>query len=221
MTSREFADRLSRRAQQAGVSATEPVQQQLEEYFRLLAHWNSKINLTALPLDSPTDEAFDRLLVEPLVAATHIPDSAKIWLDLGSGGGSPAIPLKILRPSSRLTMVEAKARKAAFLREAARLLQLEDTAVEHTRFEEVASRRELRHKADLVTVRAVRADDGLFSAAQALLAPRGRLLLFQSAKSEDANVKGFQPRETVWLLGHSYLVSMEATMFHVEHTGET
>jgi len=218
VTSREFADRLSRRAQQAGVSATAPVQQQFEEYFRLLAHWNSKINLTALPLDSPTDEAFDRLLVEPLVAASHISDSAKIWLDLGSGGGSPAIPLKILHPSSRLTMVESRARKAAFLREAVRVLGLEDVAVEHARFEELASRREVHHSANLVTVRAVRADEGLFTAAQTLLAPRGRLLLFQSAKSDDANIKGFQPRETVRLLEHSYLVSLEVAMFHVEQT---
>ena len=45
----------------------------LEAYFRLLVQWNAKINLTALPLDAPTDETFDRLLVEPLAAAKQIP----------------------------------------------------------------------------------------------------------------------------------------------------
>ena len=92
MTSREFVERLSRRAQHAGESVAAAVQQQFEEYFGLLTHWNAKINLTALPLGSPTDETFDRLLVEPLVAAKYIPDSARLWLDLGTGGGSPAIP---------------------------------------------------------------------------------------------------------------------------------
>ena len=60
----------------------------LESYFRLLTHWNSTINLTALPLNPPTDETFDRLLVEPLCASRQIPDDrSSIWFDLGSGGG--------------------------------------------------------------------------------------------------------------------------------------
>jgi 16S rRNA (guanine527-N7)-methyltransferase len=220
MTSSEFGDRLSERARLVGVPVAEPVQQQFGEYFRLLAHWNSKINLTALPLDPPTDETFDRLLVEPLVAAKHVPDSAKIWLDLGSGGGSPAIPLKILRPSIDLTMVEARARKAAFLREAARTLRLSHTAVENARFEELASRPEFRHKASLVTVRAIKADDDLFAVAHALLARGGRLLMFRSNEPEDTNIEGFQPRQTICLLEkrHSYLLCMEPTMFHVEQT---
>src|SRR5258706_7726364 len=116
MTSREFVERLSRRAQHAGESVAAPAQQQFEEYFRLLAHWNAKINLTALPLDSPTDETYDRLLVEPLSAGRFVPDSPLTWFDLGSGGGSPAIPLKILLTRLKLTMVEAKALKSPFLR---------------------------------------------------------------------------------------------------------
>src|SRR5258706_9187577 len=218
MTSREFAARLSRRAQDAGESVAAPVQQQFEEYFRLLTHWNAKINLTALPLGSPTDETFDRLLVEPLVAAKHIPDSAKLWLDLGTGGGSPAIPLKILRPSIQLTMVESRVRKAAFLREAARLLCLDDSVVENARFEELASRPERRHKANLVTVRAVRTDNELLGVAHSLLKSDGRFLMFRSNEPKNAHARGFRPAETVRLAGaHSYLVSLEPVpMFHVE-----
>ena len=75
----------------------------LEAYFRLLAHWNAKINLTALPLDPPTDETLDRLLVEPLAAARQIRRcAAASGSTSGSGGGSPAIPLKIARPALRL-----------------------------------------------------------------------------------------------------------------------
>ena len=51
-------------------------------------------------------------------------------MDIGSGGGSPAIPLKLATPGSALTMVEVKARKSAFLREAIRQLGLTDTQVE-------------------------------------------------------------------------------------------
>src|SRR5207302_1163702 len=99
----------------------------LEAYFRLLARWNATINLTALPLAEPTNETFDRLFVEPLTAAPFVLDAGQVWFDLGSGGGSPALPLKIARPSLRLTMVESKSRKAAFLREATRQLGLEST----------------------------------------------------------------------------------------------
>ncbi|MBW8866026.1 MAG: class I SAM-dependent methyltransferase, partial [Acidobacteria bacterium] len=106
----------------------------LEQYFSLLARWNPKVNLTALPLNPPGDETFDRLFVEPVVAAAHIEplnfrDAPLKWIDLGSGGGSPAIPLKIVRPSWHLTMVEAKERKAAFLREAIRALRLQEADV--------------------------------------------------------------------------------------------
>src|SRR5204862_8088216 len=65
MTSREFQERLSRRAKKANVSLTAPVIDRLEAYYRLLALWNTKINLTALQLEELTDSAVDRLLLEP------------------------------------------------------------------------------------------------------------------------------------------------------------
>src|SRR3979490_2129499 len=106
MTSREFQERLSRRARKAYVSLTAPVVDRLEAYYRLLTRWNTKVNLTALQLEELTDPAFARLLLEPLAAAGLVADSPLVWFDLGSGGGSPAIPLKIVRPAARLTMVE-------------------------------------------------------------------------------------------------------------------
>src|SRR5258706_16203374 len=113
MTSREFRERLSRRARKASLSLSAQAVDQLEVYYRVLARWNTKVNLTALQLEELTDSAVDRLLVEPLAAARFVLDSPLVWFDLGSGGGSPAIPLKIVRPAARLTMVESKVRKAA------------------------------------------------------------------------------------------------------------
>ena len=73
MTSLEFRDRLARRTRRAKAPISLAMLEPLEAYFRLLAQWNAKINLTSLPLDTPTDEAFDRLLAEPLAAAKQIP----------------------------------------------------------------------------------------------------------------------------------------------------
>jgi 16S rRNA (guanine527-N7)-methyltransferase len=201
MTSREFHERLSRRARKASVSLTAPVVDRLEAYYRLLARWNTKVNLTALQLEELTDEAVDRLLVEPLAAARFVPDSPLVWFDLGSGGGSPAIPLKIARPAAGLTMVESKVRKAAFLREAVRMLGLENASVENARFEDIAARTSATGTAELVTVRAVKTDHVLFRASRALLREDGRLVLFGSSSPKITAPPGFQILEATSLSG--------------------
>lgn len=167
-----------KRAIRAGARIPPASLDRLEEYFRLLARWNARINLTALPLREPTDEAFDRLLIEPLAAAQCIKNSSAAWLDVGSGGGSPAIPLKIAKPNLRLIMVESKVRKAVFLREAIRTLSLPGTAVENARFEDVAKNGALIGSVGLVTARAVKVDAGFFEMAARLLGDQGQLLLF-------------------------------------------
>ncbi|HEX3645196.1 MAG TPA: 16S rRNA (guanine(527)-N(7))-methyltransferase RsmG [Vicinamibacterales bacterium] len=192
--------------------------QPLEAYFELLAHWNARINLTALPLDPPTDEAFDRLLVEPLAAARQIPThTPSVWFDLGSGGGSPAIPLKIARPALKLTMVESKERKGAFLREAVRALGLADAQVETARFEAVAEKVTFANSADVVTVRAVRTDGQLFDSAARMLKNGGQLLMFRPSHSPNPDPTGFKHVSTVQLIDvpQSFL-TVYRRVFHVE-----
>src|SRR5687768_4798862 len=108
--------RLSERAAAAGLTLGGSLRAALLTYYDLLLKWNARINLTAL---TEPDEAIDRLLLEPVAAARYLPGGARL-VDLGSGGGSPAIPLALTLHSPRLVMVESRARKAAFLREAAR-----------------------------------------------------------------------------------------------------
>ena len=220
MTSLEFRDRLARRARRAKAPLTLGMLEPLEAYFRLLTQWNAKINLTALPLDAPTDETFDRLLVEPLAAARQIPThTPAVWFDLGSGGGSPAIPLKIARPALRLMMIESKERKSAFLREAIRALGLAETTVETERFEVASTKPQHTATADVVTVRAVKADSLLFEAAEQMLKEGGRLLLFRPAHSASADPSGFDRVNTVPLIDSppSFL-SIYRRVFHVEQS---
>ncbi|MBE3071831.1 MAG: class I SAM-dependent methyltransferase [Acidobacteria bacterium] len=108
-----------------------------------------------------------------------------MMLDIGSGGGSPAIPLKLASPASRLIMVEAKTRKSAFLREAVRHLQLADTVVETARFEELLTRPDLHEAIDVVTVRAVRVELRVLMGLQAFLRPGGDLFLFRGPSGSD------------------------------------
>ena len=161
--------------------APDSVVEQLETYFELLARWTVKINLTSLPLQPPTGEALDRLLIEPLLAAKHVENTAITWFDLGSGGGSPAIPLKILRPLTSLTMVESRSRKAAFLREAIRTLGLSGATVENTRVEDPLLEAKSAGGIHLVTVRALGLDAIILKSVSRLLTDTGRLLAFASS----------------------------------------
>ena len=212
MTSREFGNRIRRRAKKANVQVAPDVLTKLEAYYRLLVRWNDKINLTALPLRELTDAAVDRLLIEPLASARYLPEGPLTWFDLGSGGGSPALPLKAVRPSAHLTMVESKARKAAFLREAVRALGLMDAEVEAVRFEDlITTRPVVCGTGQLVTVRAVKLDNAFFDVARALLGRGGLLFLFSSFEMGPRVAPGFEPLQTVRLAPSARMGSLPSS----------
>lgn len=186
MNAREFRERLQRRARKAGLSPVAPdLTAQLFVYYQLLATWNQKINLTALNLREAADETFDRLLIEPLVAAKHAPVGPGKMLDVGSGGGSPALPFALAAPNLALLMVESKTRKSVFLREAVRALGLTTASVATARFEELLSRPDLHEAHDLVTLRAVRVETRILLGLQAFIRPGGELFLFRGPISSD------------------------------------
>jgi len=198
MVVREQKERILRRARRAGLGVDEALLESLSAYFALLGFWNSKVNLTAFDLTDAPDEAIDRLLVEPLLAAKHIAGTPHGHththalagphpraLDIGTGGGSPAIPLKLALPGLALRMVESKTRKSAFLREAIRVLNLQQAEVETARAEDLLTRPELHESHDLVTVRAVRIEQSLLVKLQAFLKTGGRILLFRSGSGSD------------------------------------
>ena len=180
LTPREIKVRLERRARRAGLRMSSELKSGLVAYLELLARWNHKINLTSLPLAEPTDETFDRLVMEPLAAARHLPAPDCTVVDIGSGGGSPAIPLKLAAPGISLRMVESKTRKAAFLREAVRHLNLGGVDVLTARFEELLARPDMHEAHDVVTLRAVRIEARTLMTVQAFLKSQGRVFLFRA-----------------------------------------
>ena len=180
MSSREFQDRLARRARRAGLTVRPDLGAQLEIYYRLLATWNKKINLTGLNLSEYGPEALDRLLIEPLLAASHVRPAARSLLDIGSGGGSPAIPLALALPDVSVLMVEAKTRKSVFLREALRALDFSRGEVVTSRFEELLTKPRLHEAHDLLTIRAVRIEARVLMGLQAFVRPTGEIFLFRT-----------------------------------------
>ena len=118
------------------------------------------------------------------MAARFVPLHGNV-IDLGSGGGSPAIPLKLASPLIALCMVESKTRKSAFLREVVRQLGLESTIVETARFEELLPRPELHEAMDVLTMRAVRVESRTLMTIQAFIKPGGQILLFRGPGTAD------------------------------------
>lgn len=214
MADRETVARLSRRITRAGGTASPEQVTSLAAYVELLARWNKKINLTALPVDPLSDDAADRLIVEPVLGARRLLGSDRLLIDVGTGGGSPAIPLAIMAPEIRLVMVEVKVRKSAFLREVVRQLGLTKAMVENCRVEELLSKSEYHEAVDVVTVRAVRPDRRLLMAIQAFLKPGGRLFWFGAEASHKPDV------QMPFVSGHSesLVPSMGSQLWILEKT---
>jgi len=164
------------------VALDEPRAERLAEYVELLRRWNARLNLTRLDRD---DAGLARLAIEPLVALPYLPRRGTL-VDIGSGGGTPAIPVKLALPGLGLRMVEARTRKAVFLRETVRHLGLDRTEVLAERYEALLSRKELRKAHGALTVRGVRLSRETLRKLQAFVAPGGALLLFRGPEPADA-----------------------------------
>jgi 16S rRNA (guanine527-N7)-methyltransferase len=116
------------------LAANEEQVRQIQQYIRILLMWNEKVNLTAIrdPL-----EILYRHICESMYAAEAIPLRNGRLADVGSGGGFPGLPLKIIRPDLRVFLVESNLKKATFLAEVVRELGLTDAQVLVRRYEEL------------------------------------------------------------------------------------
>ena len=161
---------------------------QISIYIDLLLRWNARINLTAIRNE---EEIVTRHFGESLFLARHLfsagaplialsamsgtPAPPSRVVDIGSGAGFPALPLKIWAPNIHLTLVESNHKKATFLREVARALTLTNINVMAERTEVLAI--SLRSKADIVTLRAVERLETILPQTVAFLNPTGTLAL--------------------------------------------
>src|SRR6266702_5710051 len=107
---------------------------QIQQYTKILWTWNDKVNLTAIrdPL-----EILHRHFCESMFAGISVPIEHGRLADVGSGGGFPGLPLKILRPGLQVFLIESNLKKATFLAEVIRELGLRDAQVLVRRYEEL------------------------------------------------------------------------------------
>jgi len=163
---------------------------QISIYIDLLLRWNARINLTAIRNE---EEIVTRHFGESFFLARHLfpasvagapliahfalsgtPSYPRV-LDIGSGAGFPALPLKLWAPHIHLTLIESNHKKAVFLREVARALTLTNIDVLTGRVQALAA--SLSSQADVVTLRAVERLETILPQAVTFLAPKGTLAL--------------------------------------------
>src|SRR6202165_2952208 len=125
---------IKRAVHEFGLTATEQQVIRIQRYVALLLKWNEKINLTAIrdPL-----EILYRHFCESMFAAVAVPVENGRLADVGSGAGFPGIPLKIMRPDLHMFLVESNMKKATFLAEVLRDIELTDTRVLVSRYEQL------------------------------------------------------------------------------------
>jgi len=165
----------------------------LLDFMAELRRWNRKINLIG-PARPPEDLVLH--LLDSLAPLPYLPAGPLRLLDLGSGAGLPGLVLKILRPDWTVTLAEARAKRAAFLRQAGRLLRLDGLEVIQARLgpdHPEPPRRDF----DLVTARAFGPLTELLPLAAPFLKTGGRLLAYKGPKADREpaaalNAEGFQ-----------------------------
>jgi 16S rRNA (guanine527-N7)-methyltransferase len=140
----------------------------LQAFEALVRRWNPAINLVS---KASLDNIHDRHPVDSMQIYSFLPESAKLWVDLGSGGGFPGLVIAVMaradRPNLQIVLVESDARKATFLRQAAQTLDLK-VHVLNERSESLPAQ-----QADVLSARALAPLTALLGHAERHLRPGG------------------------------------------------
>jgi len=176
-----------------GASLSAKLAAQLQTYLDLLLRWNARTNLTSI---RNPEQIVTRHFGESLFAARLLQEhgafassaSVPVTLaDVGSGAGFPGIPIKLLVPELHLTLIESQNKKATFLREVLRALDIQNAEVYCGRAED------RKQSAAIVTMRAVEKFSSALPVAVALVAPGGMLCLLVGASQVGSTRQTLEP----------------------------
>lgn len=171
-------------AEQMAVVVDAPLAERLAAYLDLLVRWNAKTNLSAI---REPEAMVLRHFGESLQCADALPAAVGTLLDYGSGGGFPGVLCALRRPGLAVTLAESQAKKAAFLREACRTLELGLTSAVHgDRVEAMPALRRF----DVVTLRAVDGMGAACVAARERAKPGGWLAVMTTPEGLRALAEG-------------------------------
>ncbi len=153
-----------------------------QAYAKLVSHWNTIINVVSA---RDVDNLLTTLIHQSIFPLTEVqvPKGANL-LDIGSGGGIPALPIKFDRPDLNITLLESRRNKAAFLRRVVTELNLENVEVVHSRLKEVVDRAGWQHHFDLITTRGTGNSAALFGEFESFVKPGGSIWFYKGQKAK-------------------------------------
>lgn len=149
----EFFELMKIASNDVGLEFTELQYEQFIKYMRLLQEWNEKINLTAITED---EEVVKKHFIDCIKAfKSDAIKNANTVIDVGTGAGFPGLPIAIMNPEVKVTLLDSLNKRINFLNLVVRELGLKNVTTIHSRAEDGARRPELREKFDVATSRAV------------------------------------------------------------------
>lgn len=128
--------------------------EQLEQFFvymNLLIEWNKKMNLTAI---TDPEEIIIKHFIDSITILKNVEDGSRL-VDVGTGAGFPGIPLSIMNPALKITLVDSLNKRLIFLEEVIKELGLKNVEIIHSRAEDLGQNNNYREKFDYATSRAV------------------------------------------------------------------
>lgn len=143
---------LSEKLSEQGIELSNTQKEQFQKYYKLLVEWNKKMNLTSI-----TDEhdVYLKHFYDSIAPSFYYDFNGQLSLcDIGAGAGFPSIPLKIVYPELKVTIVDSLNKRIQFLNHLAAELGLEDVSFVHDRAE-IYGKGVYRESYDIVTARAV------------------------------------------------------------------
>lgn len=146
MNQEQFIEALSKK----GIILTNKQLQQFETYYETLIEWNEKMNLTAI---TNKEDVYLKHFYDSLTISFDFDIHNQSLCDIGAGAGFPSIPLKIVFPQLRITIVDSLTKRITFLKHLFNVLELENVEAISARAEEYALNH--RESFDIVTARAV------------------------------------------------------------------
>ncbi|MDK6298498.1 16S rRNA (guanine(527)-N(7))-methyltransferase RsmG [Staphylococcus caprae] len=192
---------LSEKLREHGIELSDTQKEQFQTYYQLLVEWNEKMNLTSI---TEEHDVYLKHFYDSITPSFYYDfDGDKSICDVGAGAGFPSIPLKIVFPELKVTIVDSLNKRIQFLNHLAAELGLQDVSFVHDRAESYG-KGVYRESYDIVTARAVARLTVLSELCLPLVKKGGQFIALKSSKGEEElqeakfaiNILGGNVRET-------------------------
>lgn len=163
-----------------GITLTNKQLQQFHQYYETLIEWNNKMNLTAI---TQKEDVYLKHFYDSLTISFDYDFNHQSLCDIGAGAGFPSIPLKIIYPDLKITIVDSLTKRITFLKHLVEVLQLDQVEAISARAEEYA--KDHRESFDIVTARAVARLNILDELCLPLVKPNGYFITLKGLKAKE------------------------------------